>query len=392
MGLASKITRRSGSTRFYVRTWVPQELQPTLGKREIWKSLGTSDPKKAKRLALGVLDQWEREFDTLRAKCTLTDHELQTAIWNRYCELVQIDERHRQELPTENDLDDVWKAMVEEFGEYDLKTWRILEAIAGQHDTDKQARVRRLATLKAEIAKGETKSVAPVLDSIAKARGLAIPPRSQDERKLAQGLQRAEIEALKRASERDQGEFSGISQDTLIRPPTAAAPLVAAPGESIMELFDTYANENPRHVTPETLKQSRTVVDLFSQFAGRHFPASQISKKEVRDWKSALRGYPLKATETAVFRGLDFKQTVEANRKAERPTISTKTLNRYLAALGSFCKWLVAHGYLEHVPTTGMFATIDKSHQKVQPYSGDQLQAIFRSPLFTGCQSDGKEH
>ena len=101
MGLASNITRRSGSTRYYVRAWVPKELQATLGKRERWKSLGTSDSKEAKRLARAVLQQWEREFDTVSAKRTLTDHELQTAIWNRYCELVRADERKRQELPTD---------------------------------------------------------------------------------------------------------------------------------------------------------------------------------------------------------------------------------------------------------------------------------------------------
>ena len=55
MGLASNITRRSGTSRYYVRAWVPQALQATLRKRELWKSLGTADPKEAKRLARGVL-------------------------------------------------------------------------------------------------------------------------------------------------------------------------------------------------------------------------------------------------------------------------------------------------------------------------------------------------
>lgn len=135
-----------------------------------------------------------------------------------------------------------------------------------------------------------------------------------------------------------------MPNDPLVRPPTATATLFAAPGESIIELFDVYSNENPRNVTPDTMRQSRTVVDLFSQFAGKHFPASGITKKEVREWKTALRDYPLKATETALFRGLDFKQTIEANRKLKRPTISARTLNRYLAALGGFSRWLVARG------------------------------------------------
>lgn len=93
-----------------------------------------------------------------------------------------------------------------------------------------------------------------------------------------------------------------------------------------------------------------------------------------------------------VFRGKDFRQIVDANRKLAKRTISDKTLNRYLAALGSFCKWLVAHGYLNEAPTAGMFIKIDKSRPKVVPYTFDELRAIFSSPLYVGCHSGAKPH
>ena len=157
MSLASNITRRSGSTRYYARQWVPKELQGVLKKTEVWKSLGTSDPKEAKKAARIVLQQWEREFTVLLVKRKLTEHELQTAIWNRYSELVKADEQKRLELVTDRDQDDI-------------------------------------------------------------------------------------------------------------------------------------------KIRPATMNQSRTVVDLFSQFVGRHFPASRISKKEVREWRlwSTIRLRPLK--------------------------------------------------------------------------------------------------
>lgn len=358
----------------------------------MWMSLRTSDSRMAKRHALAQLEKWEREFDVLRAKRTLSEYELQNAIWDRYSDLVQSDETRRQQLPTAEDLDDVWTALSGEFGEDNIAAWRIHEGIAQEHDTGKHERATRLAILNNDVARGETRSVAKILLTTAKTRNLALGPRSRDERKLAQGLQRAEIEALRRADERDQGNFGGVPSDPLIKPPTAAAPMVAPPGESIMELFDVYAKENPRDISLETLKQSRTVVGLFAQFVGKHYPASRIGKKEVRDWKSALRLYPLKATETAAFRDMDFKQTIQANKVANRPPISTRTLNRYLASLGSYCKWLVAHGYLEHAPTTGMFITIDKDERKIHPYTSEELQKIFNSALFNGYLADGKEH
>lgn len=83
MSLASNITRRSGSSRYYARQWFPKELQGILKKSEVWKSLGTSDPQEAKKAARIVLQQWEREFAVLLAKRRLTEHELQSAIWDR---------------------------------------------------------------------------------------------------------------------------------------------------------------------------------------------------------------------------------------------------------------------------------------------------------------------
>ncbi len=340
MVLATNITRRSGSKSYYARIVVPRDVKAKFGKAEVWESLRTSNPSDAKRLARPIFDRYDRIFAALRAKRQLSDHELQTAIWNRYGELVQADQQRRLELPTEDDLDAIWKALVDEFGdEHDVRAWRILQEIARTADDDRNERLRRLATLRTEAARGETRSVAHVVAEVAADRGLHLPTRSQDERRLAHFLQRAEIEALTRAAEHDRGDFGGIIKDPAIKPPAAQVPVLASPGESVMELFDVFARDNPNAATRETLEQSRTVVQLFSEFVGKQFPATRISKKEVREWKSALRDFPVKATEMTVFRGKDFRQIVDANRKLAKRPISEKTLNRYLAALGSFCKW-----------------------------------------------------
>jgi integrase len=393
MALATNITRRIGSKNYYVRIFVPRGLQARLGKAEIWQSLKTTDAAEAKRRARAIVDKYDRDFTRLQTKRTLTDHELQTAIWERYTALVRDDQQRRTQLPTEDDLDDVWELLVQEFDDpEDVRAWRILEDFASTHDNEKKERSQRLALLKAELAKGETRSVKAVVASVVQARDLNLPARSAEERNLAHLLQRAEVQALTRATERDAGDFGGSVSDPGIKPPSTAAPLVATTGESIMELFELFAQDNPNGSRPETLKQSRTVLELFSQFAGKHLPASAINKKEVRDWKEALRHYPIKATETAEFKGKDFRQTVDANRKLKKRAISDKTLNRYLAALGSYCKWLVSHGYLNDVPTSGMFIKVDKTRQKVFPYKTEELKVIFSSPLYVGCLSDEKPH
>ncbi len=230
MALATNITRRAGSKNYYARITVPHDLKVKLGKSEIWESLRTSEPAEAKRRARPVFDKHDRLFAKLRAQRTLTDYELQTAVWNRYTDLVRADQQRRIELPTEDDLDEIWKVLVAEFGEeQDIRAWRILEEIAKAHDDDKETRSKRLAVLKTEAARGEIRSVYKVVAQVAAARGLDLPPRSPDERKLAHLLQRAEIEALTRAAEYDRGEFGGKIRDSFIKPATAIAPVVAAP-------------------------------------------------------------------------------------------------------------------------------------------------------------------
>ena len=101
---------------------------------------------------------------------------------------------------------------------------------------------------------------------------------------------------------------------------------------------------------------------------------------------------PVKAAETTEFRGLSIRQVVDLNAKLQSPEISTRTVNKYLSMLGAFCDWLAKHGYLETNPVNGLLTTQDRDAQRVFPYSTDQLNALFASPLFTGCRSQEELH
>ena len=244
------------------------------------------------------------------------------------------------------------------------------------------------------MARGETKLVDDVTQRALDQRGLEVAKGSPEYRQLAQGLQRAELEALDRAAQRDAGDFGGQPRDALIKPPAAQLRAnVAAPGESVAELFAAYARENPKNVKPDTLNQSRMAVDLFTGTLPPHFPASGINKKAVREWKALLLQYPVKAAETAVFRRLSMREVINANLALAKPKppISDKTVNRYLSGLGAFCDWLVIHDYLQQNPVTDMHKRIDKT-STTTPYTVEQLQKVFTSPFFTGCASDRSAH
>jgi integrase len=397
MSLATNIARRAGSARYYARQTVPIDLVGVFGKRELWRSLRTTDPREAKRLVRAVLDEWDLEFARARARTSLSEHDIQEAVWNRYVELTEADEQFRQSLPSDDDLDAVWIELEKEFGKQDLEAFRVFEYVRDRFEISQQERAERLAALRADAARGNTRLVADEAQRIAKAKGVVLAKGSDDFRKLAQGLQRSELEALTRAAERDQGDFTGSPRDALVRPPSAyvAAPSIA-PGESIAELFDAYAAENPEQVKPDTLNQSRMAVDLFIDHVGARFPVKDINKKVVGAWKRLLLRYPVKAAETNMFRGMSLKEIVAANDAADeatrKPVISPKTVNRYLSGLGAFSEWLVINEYLPASPLEDMFIKIDKTKRIALPFSTPDMRTLFSSPLFVGCQSDDKMH
>src|SRR5690606_39141254 len=125
---------------------------------------------------------------------------------------------------------------------------------------------------------------------------LLVDPLSPDSGDLARRMMRAEIEALERTLERDKGDYTGTPKDPIVKPASGRAREQATPGETIMELFENYARENPNQIKPDTLAQARRDVGLFVEYVGSTFPVHRIDKKAVREWKALLLQYPVKAS------------------------------------------------------------------------------------------------
>src|SRR5690606_34893718 len=113
------------------------------------------------------------------------------------------------------------------------------------------------------------------------------------------------------------------------------------PGETIMELFEQYAAENPKGIAADTIAQARRDVGSFVDYVGSTFPVHRLDKKAVREWKALLLKFPVKATESKEFAGMKIAQIVRHNETVKKPAITPRTVNRYLAGFSAFCSWLV---------------------------------------------------
>ncbi|WP_075214452.1 site-specific integrase [Mongoliimonas terrestris] len=390
MALATNLTRRSGSKNYYVRREVPKELQPIIGKREVWVSTGTSDPREAKRKARAIHDRLEAEWDAARPRTTLTDDDIEHAVWTRYLAILETDERFRTELPTDEDLDDVWAELTKDYDDDDLEAFRILRSLRDAATEDRDRRLARLRTLNTALTTNETRPVRDVVDAVLAEQRVEIHRSDPAHKKLSHHLMRAEREALARTFERDKNVFHGKPKDPVVKPPSRPH-IAASPDETVMAMFERYARENPNNVKPDTLAQARAAVQMFADFVGPKFAATAIDKKAVRDWKALLLDYPVKASETKAFRGLGLREIIEANKTEGKPAITPRTVNRYLSGLSAFCDWLRVNDYIPANPCDDLLLKVDK-RSKRRPFTTDELNKLFRAPLFTGCMSEDRLH
>ncbi|RWB08987.1 MAG: integrase [Mesorhizobium sp.] len=393
MARLSYLLRRGAS--YYARVRVPLDIVDVVGKQEIVKALGTKDENQAKRLLWPVVEAWNRQFDDIRSRRMLTPDDKADAVWQHYNGTLERDERNRQTMPTAADIDAATERAVERVHSEGIDIRAPLAALDASLDVmvlkqgralDTLARRAKLDAMRKHLAAGETALINHEVDDYIERNKLVIDPLSADRGDLARQMIRAEIEGLQRTLERDQGDYGGSPKDPIVKPATGTSREQAAPGEGIMDLFEQYAAENPKGIATDTIAQARRDVGTFVDYVGSTCPVHRIDKKAVREWKGLLMKLPVKATESSAFAGMKLAQIVRHNEKIGKPVITVRTVNRYLAGFSAFCSWLVNHGYLDHNPADGMFLKKPKDKTTV-PFTVDQMNTLFKSPLFTGCQS-----
>lgn len=391
MALATYIHKRAGSARYYVRVTIPSDLTKDYGRTEIWKSLGTASPAEAKAKAPGVYMAIQDEFAARRRGREIVENDVAAIAWKHYSELVENDERFRDQNLTDEQLDELWREMEAEFGEFDIGAYRTFADIRDRIEIYKQHRERSRSLLTSGDPNKVLEAVAESVDESIAAYRAKLPKTSPTYRKVAMGVARAEIEALKRADERDVMDWTGTPADPLIR--RAEKPKAAPTGSRIMDYYDRFLKQRASDISADTISQNKGVIQLFAEFVGEDLPVEQLRRKHVAEWRDQLYLMPKMAKQVTALKNLKFKEVIAENQKLGRPTIDPKTINRYLSALSPFAKWLAANDMVGNpIMVDDMFIKLDRSKPKRAPFSDEQLKALFGSPLFRGCLSDAVEH
>ncbi len=393
MARTSHLIRRGAA--YSARIRVPLDLVALIGKTELVKALGTNDEAEAKRRVHPQMQAWHNEFGDLRARRILTPDDRDHAVWDHYTAVLVRDEAERAHLPNEAEIEAARAEMTARAQSEGLDLTDPLAVMAATVEyramregasISAEARKVKLADLRKHMVKGEMALVADEVDLYLRTHKLIAERGSPAWVSMARAAMRAEIQALERTLERDAGDYTGEPRDPLVKPATGPRRQIAKPGESIMEVFEIFARENPRGVAQDRVKQCRRDIGTFVELVGSRFPVAAITKAEVRAWKQLLVKYPVKATDINLFAGMNISQIITANEKIGKPVIADRTVNRYLSSLGAFLAWAVSNGYVNDNATLGL-ALKKETKTPTVPFKADQLQTLFDSPWFTGCQS-----
>jgi len=171
------LTRR-GVT-YYHREVVPLVLRPFLeNRRELWKSLRTTDLEEAKLLSLRVGQEVARLFQSLRKKAAAT-----------------------QADPETFGRDFQRRALVED------AQWRVARGQVDdeQLDAELDGIIMAIENNEESLRLGDTKYVSKLLDEVLLEHGLHVPPSQRQA--FAHALLRSRLEMLKVTAKRTQGEW-----------------------------------------------------------------------------------------------------------------------------------------------------------------------------------------
>lgn len=219
-------------------------------------------------------------------------------------------------------------------------------------------------------------------------------PDGEKQRQFAQMIAESVIDGLRVQIEHKDGNFSAEPGSRIVRAGLEQIASAALPGETISDLFERYAKQRlaEKHKRPDTIEQDRKIIERFAAFVGSKRSVRSIQPAEVRDFRDAVASLPPMYAAAKTYQGLSIREAGVKAQTGSGKRMSPTTVNKYLSTVSPFLAWCVRNAYADKNPCDGLFYDLKKGENPRPPFTPDQLRQIVASPLFTGCEGEGKEH
>ncbi|WP_216636119.1 site-specific integrase, partial [Paramagnetospirillum marisnigri] len=368
---------------YWHRAAVPVDIKDTYPKAEETFSLRTKDHREALKQVRIEAARVDRLFDDHRRRMalqaeppleTLTDEQIKRIGENYYAHLLDEDD----DIRTEGFEDRSFAEWAEDIDFFDAAT---------RHDF-----------ARGEVGAFYLHEVDEVLswDTV----NLRLAEASPSRHKLARELQAAAIRAYKAKRARNEGEPVETPQPSPVavaRPSPAVEAVdtlshksIASNVPRLSRLVEEWIAEKSRTSwVPKTEHEHRVWMGHFIAATGDK-PWTEYGKADARAFKSILMHLPANWNKFDALAGLSLAEASEKARQAGMTPMSDKNLNKLLGYVGSLWTWAADH-YDECPPNPFKGLKIKMKGHNVRderdPFTLDELKAIFNAPIFTGCQS-----
>ncbi|SBW05075.1 putative integrase/resolvase recombinase protein [uncultured Alphaproteobacteria bacterium] len=358
---------------FAFRMAVPRSLWARCGLREIKGSLKTGDPFTARMRCRTLSDVFERLIRELPAMPDLTPDVVKSLIRSYFERCLSTAEEVAYLAPQDQSVDLVFEA-----GETLAESEQLRKLLVA-HDYD-------------PVTRNAANEVLAQVGASRKTVGL------EQFDKVCNGVLRARIETRRILAAKLRGDYAqAVSADPLFIgiEATEMPPLpgdVPAEERSLGSVANRYcAMKKDKEWVGKTYLDHRRVLNLVIELVGEKRPVATLALDDVRLVRDSLMELPSNYMKSKAMQGVPLKEILASKAKGE--TISLKTQDKYFSMFRTFLKWCVAEGYLAAMPGPGLkISGVSKLDAKDAryPFSGEQLQKLFTSPLFTGCKSAGR--
>ncbi len=372
-----RLYRRNAT--YYHRAAIPVDIKGTYPKTEETFSLKTKDYREALRLVRIKAVEVDRKFEDHRQEIAklaepaleeLSEEQLTLIHDVYYAHLLQEDEETRLEGFEDNDEAESLLP-VPTFEEYSNEIGEDLESS------------------KALLARGKSSNF---LDDEAEEVlswsnvNLSLEHNSPSWRLVKRELVKAQIRASQAKRERNAGEII----ETPKAPAVGKKNMKASSSPLLSVASRDWIEEKSRTSWVSKTKREHEVwMRHFIDIAGDK-PINEYAKSDARAFKAVLMSIPPNWSTKRKLKGI--RTLSDAAEKASRlglSAMSDKNVNKLLGFVGSFWSW--AEGQFDDVPENlfkGIQLKINqRAREEREPFTSDELRAIFHAPIYTGCRS-----
>ena len=355
---------------FQVRLPVPADVQCLLRRKELRWSVRTRDPKLAARRVLNATLAFHGLCDKLRRMKDLSIDDAREIAQAFYHDLAQ---SYRSPAPiAEGELD-------YDVGHQEVMAEEFINALESQ--------------VQSRSFKSGIQSQAM---TVAQELGFQMPPPGSDEfRALCEGIARAQIEHARFTLFRQSNILGKYSpQDELFVPVEMPAAPPSVPGlqsiaidaglpvKEAVDLYFKAHSTGPREWKPRTRDEKSRILQIATRTWGEGITVDQLTSAHVRDVRDVIEALKPRAE-------VDPKYPKRLTAKEGEKRLNPKTSGKYFSYVKSFLIWLDAEGYIDGVPGASVKIAAPKPGLKKprRPFTQDELNEIFSSPLYSGFSS-----